>query len=140
MITDNKLPIKRYSWQREAILDVVRDSNVHPTAEWVYNQIRTIIPNISLGTVYRNLQQLSEAGLIRTHQFETGKMRYDGKIDHHFHFICESCNRIEDHVVDDLESQFTELMPNSSAQVNHSELYLYGICETCTKKGALNEC
>jgi len=137
MITDSKYPIKRYSWQREAILDIIRDSNEHPTAEWVYNQIRTIIPNISLGTVYRNLQQLTEAGLIKTHQFETGKMRYEGIINHHFHFICESCNRIEDHVVENLESQFVGLMPDSSAHINHSELYLYGICETCTNKTRL---
>lgn len=134
MITDNKYPIKRYSWQREAILDIVRGSDAHPTAEWVFSQIKTVIPNISLGTVYRNLQQLADAGMVKIHQFETGKMRYDGNITQHYHFICESCNRIEDHESESLGEQVLMLMGNFTGQVNHSELYLYGLCEICKKQ------
>ena len=63
----------RYSYQREAIKKVVKGTNSHPTADWVYNQTKKIIPKISLGTVYRNLKQLSKDGKINT--------IYDGNID-----------------------------------------------------------
>lgn len=135
MITTNDIkPIKRYSWQREAILDVLRSSQEHPTAEWIHRQIKPVIPNISLGTVYRNLQQLVDAGLVKAHQFGTGKMRYDANIGHHLHFICENCDRVEDHTPESMAYHIESLNDALLQQINHSEIYLYGLCETCKQQ------
>ena len=90
-----KSAMKR-SRQRDAIVAFLKTRKDHPTADVVYQEIRTIIPNISLGTVYRNLAQLSERGDIL-------RLPCDGKIDHfdadirpHYHFICNQCGCVKD--------------------------------------------
>ena len=70
----------RYSKQRELILDIVRSNAVHPTAEWVYEHARKVMP-IGIATVYRNLNQLADAGLIRCIPSPDGAERYDGRTD-----------------------------------------------------------
>lgn len=137
MITDKNNPVKRYSWQREAILSVLRSTEEHPTAEWIHQQIQAVIPNISLGTVYRNLQQLVEAGLIQAHQFGTGKMRYDANQNDHAHFICEQCGRVEDHAPVGMSKHVGMLRDLVPRQINHVEIYLYGICERCKQNKEL---
>ncbi|MCF7798006.1 MAG: transcriptional repressor [Lentisphaeria bacterium] len=139
MITDNSQSnlIKRYSWQREAILGVLRSTGEHPTAEWIHQQIQAVIPNISLGTVYRNLQQLVDAGLIQAHQFGSGKMRYDANQSHHAHFICEHCGRVEDHAPQGMADHITALVKSVPRQINHTDLYLYGVCERCKRNKEL---
>ncbi len=133
MITVNiKQPIKRYSWQREAILDVLRSTREHPTADWIYEQIKAVIPSISLGTVYRNLQQLAQAGLIKAYQFQGNKVRYDANIEHHLHFICERCQRVEDYSSENLQEPLELLSQSVPATVSHSELFLYGTCKKCS--------
>ena len=133
MITDNNTqPIKRYSWQREAILDVLRSTREHPSADWIYDQIKGVIPSISLGTVYRNLQQLVQAGLIKAFQFQNKKVRYDGNIEHHLHFICERCQRVEDYSSENLHERLEQLCQSIPASVSHSELFLYGTCKKCS--------
>ena len=85
----------RQSHQRAAILDLIRGTDAHPTAEWIFTRVRAEIPNISLGTVYRNLNQLAAAGIIqRIH--DDRHARYDGNMDRHDHFRCVRCHRIYD--------------------------------------------
>ncbi|MFQ6675488.1 MAG: transcriptional repressor [Fidelibacterota bacterium] len=83
----------RYSRQREEILKVVRSTDTHPTADWIYAEVQKVLPQISLGTVYRNLNLLVEAGEISG--FRDGTViRYDGRKDKHHHFRCSQCGSL----------------------------------------------
>ncbi|MBP3705838.1 MAG: transcriptional repressor [Clostridia bacterium] len=77
-----------YSRQREAIMQVLRSSKAHPNANQVYEEVRKIIPNISLGTVYRNLSSLGDTGEILCLHVANGPERYDGEISPHIHLHC----------------------------------------------------
>jgi Fur family ferric uptake transcriptional regulator len=82
--------------QREAILEAVRSTMDHPTADWVYRQARRRLPRISLGTVYRNLKALSAQGLIREIHAGDQPARFDGNTGQHHHVRCLSCGRVND--------------------------------------------
>ena len=85
----------RYSHQKETICKIMDSTNTHPTADWVFNQAKKNIPNISLGTVYRNLKQLSDEGSIRT--IHDGAIaRYDWNKDPHDHLKCKVCGDLID--------------------------------------------
>ncbi|MCS6990057.1 MAG: transcriptional repressor [Chloroherpetonaceae bacterium] len=94
--TREKVAGRRYSRQREEVLRVVRNANSHPTADWVYEQVRKTLPRVSLGTVYRNLNLLADEGLIQRVILDDGVMRYDGKTRAHHHFICSKTGKIYD--------------------------------------------
>ncbi len=119
------------SRQREAILEVLRMTKVHPTADWVYNEVRKEIPNISLGTVYRNLARLSEDKNIIKLGLGTGVEHFDGCVEPHYHAVCTCCGAISD-----IEAkQMMELNDWASKQFNgeiyeHSAVF-YGKCEKC---------
>ena len=121
--------MKNYSRQREAILNVLRSTDTHPTAARVYEMVREQIPNISLGTVYRNLTALSEAGDILCIDVRDGQEHYDGDNSSHIHLRCKKCGAIEDLRLDSdpllskvAEKDFT---PEVSVYV------IYGICKKC---------
>ncbi len=84
------------SRQRDAILSYLMSTTEHPTADMVYEQIRREIPNISLGTVYRNLNQLSEYGMIQKLILDGKTERFDGNVKEHYHVVCEKCGRVMD--------------------------------------------
>ena len=86
----------RYSRQRQLITDIIKGRKDHPTADMIYGSCREIEPNISLGTVYRNLKQLSDDGVIITLETVDKRLHYDGDISRHSHFICEKCGKIID--------------------------------------------
>ena len=88
--------MKNYSRQREAILSVLRSTDTHPTANWIYTKVRETIPNISLGTVYRNLLDLSNSGEIICIDVGDGSLHYDGDIFPHLHLCCKNCNSVTD--------------------------------------------
>ena len=85
----------RYSHQRELIKQVVYSTNSHPTADWIYDQVKSSVPNISLGTVYRNLKQLKNEGYIRT-LYDGSIARYDWNMDSHDHLKCDTCGDLID--------------------------------------------
>ena len=87
---------KRYSAKREALLQLMRETDVHPTAEWVYQQLKPQFPDLSLGTVYRNLNLLAEEGEILRLTCGDGSDRFDGNPKPHYHFLCNSCGRVID--------------------------------------------
>lgn len=122
----------RYSKQREQILNIVRGAKNHPTADWVYDQARKTMPNVSLGTVYRNLGQLSAQHLIHSFQYK-GIVHYDGNIDQHGHFACEQCGRIYD-----ITLPFQQIVSQIETSIDHRvtdyQFHLVGICKTCKTK------
>lgn len=119
------------SRQREAIVAFLKTRKDHPTADTVYQEIRTIIPNISLGTVYRNLAQLSERG-------EILRLPCDGKMDHfdadirpHYHFLCKECGCVKD-----IEIPYSEQLDITAAEsfegvITSHTLLFEGVCNTC---------
>ncbi|MBR2896365.1 MAG: transcriptional repressor [Oscillospiraceae bacterium] len=82
--------------KREAILNCLRSTNTHPTAEWVYAQLKAEYPDISLGTVYRNLALFKEQGLVISVGTVNGAERFDADTEPHVHFICHRCNSVHD--------------------------------------------
>ena len=87
----------KYSRQRAAILSFLQSRRDHPTAETVYTSMKEAFPNISLGTVYRNLNQLAEAGMIAKHSFGVLSIdHFDYNTSPHYHFVCKCCNAVID--------------------------------------------
>ena len=88
--------MERYSPKRQAILDCLRATDCHPNAEWVFKQLRPFYPSLSLGTVYRNLQQLADAGVIRRVGSAGGEARFDANVCPHLHVVCDRCGTVAD--------------------------------------------
>tara|TARA_B100000575_G_C22617866_1_gene383877 strand:- start:6 stop:398 length:393 start_codon:yes stop_codon:yes gene_type:complete len=89
----------RFSQQRETIINIVHSTKIHPTANWIYRKAKKFIPNISLGTVYRNLKQLQQDKLIST--FLDGSVaRFDSNMEKHDHLKCKICGNLTDLTVD----------------------------------------
>ena len=86
----------RKSKQKEAILNFLRSTSSHPTANYIYEEVRREIPNISLGTVYRNLKLLKQEGKVLELDLAGSLSRFDGNTHNHYHFRCEQCGRIFD--------------------------------------------
>lgn len=86
----------RMTKQRRMILEVLRNTYDHPSACEIYDTVRDVLPNISLGTVYRNLEILSSQGLVRKLELTSGQRRFDALTKNHSHIICISCGRIDD--------------------------------------------
>ena len=84
------------SRQRERILELLQSTGRHPTADWVYNELKEEFPNLSMGTVYRNLQILAEEGLVRVIPEPSGRKRYDADTSEHSHIRCIRCGRVGD--------------------------------------------
>ena len=121
----------RKSKQKEVILKVLRSTSSHPSADWVYEQVRKEIPNISLGTVYRNLRLLSESGEILELNYSSTPSRFNGNTQNHYHFRCDKCGRIFD-----LDEPVDKTIEDRVAQkvgfsVTRHRLELYGLCRDC---------
>ncbi|MDO5435885.1 MAG: transcriptional repressor [Clostridia bacterium] len=88
--------MKRYSQNRQAILECLRSTKIHPTADWILEHLRPEYPNLNLATVYRNLIQLKDEGLIRSMGVIAGQEHFDGDVQPHAHVICVFCGRVMD--------------------------------------------
>ena len=94
----------RYSPKREAILQCLRSTKCHPSAEWVYTQLKPQIPDLSLATVYRNLNYLADHGEIRRITVSDSKDRFDPTLVPHEHAICRVCGKMRDVETGDLRA------------------------------------
>lgn len=122
------------SKQRERIFQVVTTTRLHPTAEWVFENVREQIPHISLGTVYRNLSVLKQQGKIRELDFGEGLKRYDAFTDPHYHFVCDECGIVKDLEVPpqtDLNERVKSVIPGV---VRTHRLDYFGLCSGCLAK------
>lgn len=124
-----------FSRKREAILKAVRSTTCHPTAEWVYQTLKPDYPDLSLGTVYRNLAQFKDDGTIISVGTVEGQERYDGNTKPHTHFVCSSCGAVLDIPGDFIsEEQVEEAAEKLNLQVDSSDVLLHGICDKCLHK------
>lgn len=115
----------RFSKQREAVYQVLCSTDTHPDAAWIYAKTREVIPNISIATVYRNLEELTLDGRIKKVSAEGYTERYDANVHEHAHLLCECCGKIVD-------------VDTSSVTVKHHlqgvaryEITFYGCCDEC---------
>jgi Fe2+ or Zn2+ uptake regulation protein len=119
------------------VLEVVRGTHVHPTAEWVHRAVRRALPRVSLGTVYRNLRLLVDAGLLT--EIAGAQTRFDGNLAEHHHFTCIRCGAILDLPADLAGAQGRALAGRIAAArglaVTHHRLELYGRCPACRRTG-----
>lgn len=126
--------IKR-SRQREAILSCLKERYDHPTADEIYQSVIKQIPNISLGTVYRNLTFLSEQGQISKLSTGFGADHFDGITEPHFHFICNECGAVSDIDVPISEDTYLKDMDKKfDGEITGFQLMFYGRCRNCIRK------
>ncbi len=121
----------RYSRQRELIYENIKGRCDHPTADEIYLACRELEPNLSLGTVYRNLKQLSDNGDIITLETEDKKIHYDGDLSRHSHFICENCGKIIDLFK---PSKAPSELEEMGLKVTSEKCVYYGKCQACKIK------
>jgi Fur family peroxide stress response transcriptional regulator len=125
----------RRSRQRDRILEALRESGTHPTAKWVFDKVRRQFPNLSLGTVYRNLGILVQQGLVNRLDFGSSYDRFEAVTLPHHHFVCESCGRVSDLDLPDDQSLARKLRKATGLAATRLEIRLYGVCEKCSRKG-----
>ena len=125
----------RKTKQREIILEELCKLTSHPTADELYFIVKKRLPNISLGTVYRNLEYMSQEGMIRKIEVRGKLKRFDGNTEKHFHMRCIKCDRIFDLFLNDY-SEIDSLFSDFKTNINHFKVLDYdfeiqGICEEC---------
>ncbi|MBO7155837.1 MAG: transcriptional repressor [Clostridia bacterium] len=121
----------RNTVQREAVLNVVLSSCDHPTAETIYDRCRLIMPDISLGTVYRNLKVLADLGKIREVSILNAGDRYDKTVGLHAHFRCKHCGKVLDVPAKDLDMLEKNVEANTGYQIEGTEVLFVGVCDRC---------
>ncbi len=121
----------RMTKQRKAILEVLKDTNIHPTADWIYEQVKEEIPNISLGTIYRNLNVLAEIGEIMILDYGSTYSRFDGVPENHYHFQCSECEGVFDLDVSHKEDLNQLVEEKTEFAVEDHRLEFYGYCPNC---------
>ena len=125
-------PNTKHFRKRDAILDYLRQSKAHPSAETIYTQLKPQIPDLAMGTVYRNLNLFKQQGLVSSVATVSGVERFDGNTEPHVHFICNGC----DAVIDLHQMQVPDALPSTAAQccggqVETCQLSFTGICRQC---------
>lgn len=131
----------RLTAPRRAILEVVRGTDAHPTAEWVYRRVRRRLPRVSLGTVYRNLRVLAEEGLVHALPGTTGRTgaasrgRFDGNTSLHHHFTCSDCGGIVDLHEPPDPSLDRRMAERTGLEISHHRIEFYGRCRACRARG-----
>jgi Fe2+ or Zn2+ uptake regulation protein len=122
---------RRHTKQLRVVWDSVKNESSHPTADQVYEKVRSVMPTISLGTVYRNLQKL--VGEKKLKVLTLGRTQhFDPMTDRHDHFICEKCERVYDIFVSPKEKILASSSPKRGFKVTSHQLTLYGICKRCS--------
>ncbi len=121
----------KFSRQREMIYNQVKNFPIHPTADQVYTALKAENPALSLGTVYRNLNQLSEMGMLLKIPIADGSDRFDGRTDRHCHIVCDKCLRVFD-----IELNAEEVVRDAVKAHGHTltavSFTLRGVCAECS--------
>ncbi len=126
----NKHKYKR-SRQREKILSLLRSTDTHPTASWIYDELKKDFNNLSMGTVYRNINILIDQNLIQKIEAGSSFDRFDGNTCTHYHFICEKCGCIDDLPLDVCSELNKVIEESTSYKTEKHRLDFYGTCPSC---------
>lgn len=127
--------MKRHSVKRDKILKCLRGTKSHPSADWIYRELKPTVPDLSLATVYRNLNQLREAGDIASMGVVSGEERFDGNTAPHTHVICIRCGKIMDVEEIGLPDQWAETVSRVTGfETRGAFLQCFGVCPECSGK------
>jgi Fur family peroxide stress response transcriptional regulator len=122
------------SRQRERLLELLRSTKEHPTATWLYDRLKAEFPDLSLGTVYRNLGVLRDQGLLRVLAAGSTFDRFDADTSTHYHFLCERCGAVEDlPLPPDCEIEL-KAAAGTLRIVRGHRIDVFGLCEACAIK------
>jgi len=120
------------SRQREQILSLLRGTDKHPTAGWIHRELKKELSNLSIGTVYRNINILLDQNLVQKIEAGSDNDRFDANTEQHYHFICRECGSVDDlplKVLTGLNKKATRV---TNYQVEKHRLDFYGICPLCS--------
>jgi Fur family peroxide stress response transcriptional regulator len=146
---------RKHSKKREAILQIIRSTPSHPSARWVHDQLKTTIPGLSLGTVYRNIKLFLEEGSVVSVGVVGGEERFDGFVRPHPHLICTCCGAVFD-LPDDFSRDSSPVsivlsspeVPGIPCSDNREKRFLidyqktmfYGVCFRCANLKTTASC
>lgn len=125
---------RNFSLKRNAIYNVLCSTDTHPSARWVYETLKPEIPDLSLGTVYRNIALFKDEGMIQVVCNVNGEERIDSNPQPHPHFVCNSCGRVYDVGADATSSDCTSKLSEKGFTVESKYILYYGICPECKMK------
>jgi len=123
--------------QRRVIIEELGKVTSHPTACELYEMVRKRLPRISLGTVYRNLEILSQCAAIQKLQLGGAQKRFDGDARNHYHIRCASCGRVDDVPVEPMAGLEEVARGASEYEITGYRLEFIGLCPCCQKKKGL---
>jgi len=125
----------RFSKQREAVMAVLDKKNYHPTVDEIYDIVKEQYPQVSLATIYRNVEQLSQMGKIWKIEIPEGPARYDGNMEKHYHIRCTKCGKVNDVW---LKGNLDDIINLANIEQNFSvtgyKIEFEGICDSCNNK------
>lgn len=130
----NSHRIVRTTQQRRVILEELSRLRTHPTANEIYEIVRKRLPRISLGTVYRNLEMLSESGMIQKLEMAGTQKRFDGIVENHYHVRCLECGRVDDVSSPPVSGLNDALGGITGYEILWHRLEFVGICPSCKRK------
>ena len=125
----------KHSKQRDIILNDILKRCDHPTAEMIYESVRKENPNISLGTVYRNLNLLAELGNIRKINMPSSSDRFDKTLENHYHLYCDNCNSVTDIMINNCDNMNEVVEKQNGCKIISHDIMFIGICKNCKKEG-----
>ncbi|UCD91394.1 MAG: transcriptional repressor [Desulfobacterales bacterium] len=119
--------------QRKTILDVLKKTKTHPSADEIYEIVKQKLPRISLGTVYRNLEVLSELGMIQVLELSGSLKRFDWDPNKHYHIRCIRCDRVENAPIAPMRQLENDLYESTVFEIVGHNLEFTGLCPRCTE-------
>lgn len=131
---------QRNTRQRQHILDTLRATHTHPTADEVYELVRSALPNISLGTIYRNLDHLTRHGEVRKVETPGGPARYDADLRPHYHVRCERCGAVDDLFAPAIDTLPAPHTSDHGFAITNLKIEFTGQCPACRAKGETTPC
>jgi Fur family transcriptional regulator, peroxide stress response regulator len=139
MIENRPKKALRSSRQRERILTLLQAARNHPTADWIYAQLKAEFPRLSLGTVYRNLTILAEQGLIKKIHSGSTFDRFEAQVAQHYHLICTQCDSISDFEMPIYKDINDRARRMTNFQIQGHRIEFYGLCSACRTQKPVHE-
>lgn len=128
----------KYSKQRELIYNWVANNPVHPTADEVYSNLKKNHPNLSLGTVYRNLNLLAENNKLYKINIANASDRFDACIEPHYHLICQKCGKVHDVFLPEMKTIHQKIEDVTQCSLSCIDVIMHGICKACQEEENLS--
>ncbi|MDR2433293.1 MAG: transcriptional repressor [Treponema sp.] len=128
---------RKHSGKRDAILRAIQSTKSHPSARQIHESLKTAVPGLSLGTVYRNIDIFRQEGKVVSVGVVDCEERFDGRVDSHPHFICECCGAVLDlgeEIQSEINTKLSIDIPECT--IDKQKVVFYGLCKDCTENKA----